>query len=113
MLGTDIASLRRLQGVLSRFPGRFVDKILSEAEKKQFELIGGERRRLEFLGGRFSGKEALFKATDSALTWKRVSILPQKGGRPRIFIDGSLARGIEISIAHEEEFVVATVVKFE
>lgn len=110
-IGTDILSLRRLKSVLERFPHRIVDKILSESELKQFNVIGSERRRLEFLGGRFCGKEAIFKATELELTWKRVSILPQMKGRPRILIDGKLAEGLEISISHEEEFVVATAIE--
>lgn len=115
MIGTDILSLKRLKGVLARFPRRIVDKLLSEPEKKQFQLLGSDRRRLEFLGGRFCGKEAIFKAADlAALTWKRVSILPPPGmkGRPRVFIDGNLAEEMEISISHEEEFVVATAICF-
>lgn len=110
MIGTDILSLKRLKGVWDRFPRRIVDKILSENEKEQFKLIGSERRRLEFLGGRFCGKEAIFKAAEEALTWKRLSILPQLKGRPRIFIDGKLAVGMEVSISHEEEFVIATAI---
>ena len=60
MIGTDILSLRRLQGVLNRFPRRIIDKILTEAEKDQFKQIRSKKRSLEYLGGRFCGKEAIF-----------------------------------------------------
>lgn len=75
--------------------------------------LGSEKRCLEYLGGRFCGKEAIFKAVpNAALTWKRVSILSQPSGRPQIVIDGKVVKDVEVSISHEDDYVIATAIQF-
>ena len=115
MLGTDILSLKRLKSVLQKYPHQLPNKILSIKEKGTYESIQNDRRRLEFLGGRFCGKEAIFKAAGLPnLTWKRVSILRQEGSRrPSVFIDEKLHERIIISISHEEEYATATAILME
>jgi holo-[acyl-carrier protein] synthase len=112
-IGTDILSLKRLKSLLNRFSGRLVKKILSEREVETYRAIGNERRQLEFLGGRFCAKEAIFKASQlptMRLTWKRVSILSTSpnSGRPVVFIDSVEERNVSLSISHENDYVIAT-----
>lgn len=114
-IGTDILNLKRFQAVLNKFNGRFVNKILSASEREFYEKICNDRRRLEFLGGRFCGKEAIFKAVSddfAGLTWKKVSILPNSKGRPQIFIDGQseINEKVNVSISHEEDYVISTAI---
>lgn len=113
-VGTDILSLRRLKSVFDRFKGKFADKILSESEIKVYNSIQNEKRRIEFLGGRFCGKEAIFKASETdSLTWKQVSILRNDRNKPIVFINGAEQRNMNISISHEEEFAIATAILIE
>ena len=114
-VGTDILSLKRIKTVFDRFKEKLVYKILSESEIKLYNSIQNERRRLEFLGGRFCGKEAIFKATsaDQNLTWKRISIIRNASDKPVVLIDGKEQENIKISISHEEEFATATVIAIE
>lgn len=114
MIGTDILSIKRLERVLLLYPEKLLKRILSQPELKQFQDIQTEKRRLEYLCGRFSAKEAIFKATpsSSSLTWKRISILSELDtGKPLVYIDGKLMKGwMEISISHEEKYVVAVAI---
>ena len=115
-IGTDILSLKRLKVVFDRFKYKFVNKILSATELKVYNSISNERRRLEYLGGRFCGKEAIFKASPAEsenLTWKRVSIVRNDWNKPTVLINEKEEKNIKISISHEEEFVTATVIKIE
>lgn len=105
-IGTDIVNLRRIARVLHSFRDKFTKKILSGAEFKYFNSLSSERRRIEFLGGRFCGKEAIFKAHGAPLTWKNVSIESQNGG-PAVFLNGKPWESMLISISHEEEYAVA------
>lgn len=111
-IGTDIISLKRLGRVFQKFPTKLAHKILSTSEWEVFSQISNDRRRLEFLGGRFCGKEAIFKAAGREdLTWKRVSILRNaSSNQPKVFIDDLLVESLKVSISHEEEFAVATAI---
>ena len=113
-LGTDILSLKRLKRVFDRFKDRLPQKLLSDPETLFYTKIPNEKRRLEFLAGRFCAKEAIFKATSDeipSLTWKRVSIVSWGGRkRPSIWIDGREAAGIKVSISHEDEYATSTAV---
>lgn len=118
-VGTDILSLKRFKAVFDRFQGKFVNKILSKVELKVYNSISNEKRRLEYLGGRFCGKEAIFKASSSSssetenLTWKRVSIVRNDRNKPTVLINEREEKNIKISISHEEEFVTATAIKIQ
>lgn len=114
-IGTDILSFKRFKTVFDRFKDKFVNKILSETEIKIYNSISNERRRLEFLGGRFCGKEAIFKASahETNLTWKSVSILRNEFNKPIVLINGKERENIKISISHEEEFATATAIVIE
>lgn len=120
-IGTDILSLKRLKRVFEKFPAKFSRKILTDSELRIYESISNERRRLEFLGGRFCGKEAIFKAAASTegrsgLTWQRVEVLRDGEGKPIVFIDSKKEdekKKMKISISHEEDFVIATAINLE
>ena len=60
-IGIDLVELDRLKELMS---DRFIDRILSPEEKKQYLNIAAENTKLSFIGGRFAAKEALFKATN-------------------------------------------------
>ena len=49
-IGIDITEIKRIQEMLQKHP-QFVSKILTPAEKKQYEQLGGPRA-LEYLAGR-------------------------------------------------------------
>ena len=119
-VGTDILSLKRFAKVFDRFQLRLINKILSEKEIKIYTSFPCAKRKLEFLGGRFCGKEAIFKAIDDDgnkfVTWKQISILPSiekignKSKRPQVYINDTKKDHISISISHEDEYATSVAI---
>ncbi|OPZ58785.1 MAG: Holo-(acyl-carrier-protein) synthase [Deltaproteobacteria bacterium ADurb.Bin510] len=110
-LGTDIVDIRRIARALERHGERFSQRI-ARAE----ELDG----RTERLAAVFAAKEACVKALGTGFTggigFKDLRVIP--GGAPRIELDGAAAqraknlgvRRIQLSLAHERDYAVATVI---
>lgn len=119
-VGTDILSLKRFKKVFDRFQIRLINKILSEKEIKLYTNFTCAKRKLEFLGGRFCGKEAIFKAIDDGnkfVTWKQISIIPSieiggkiKSKRPEVYINDTKKDQISISISHEDEYFMSVAI---
>jgi holo-[acyl-carrier protein] synthase len=55
-IGIDIIELSRIEEIVTR-QKKLVDRILTENEKQTFVHLP-ERRKIEFLAGRFAAKEA-------------------------------------------------------
>lgn len=105
--GIDLVDLNRIKELVS---DRFIDRILSESEKKLYENIAAENTKLSFLGGRFAAKEALFKAIRSGhgkTYYKDFSVLHREDGSPYVeteyFTQGEI---IHLTITHTEQFAI-------
>ncbi len=119
-MGIDLASLDRIGAILERSGERFLERILTEGEKKQLPKQG--RRRIEWVAGRFAAKEAASKALGTGIaagiTMKDIEILSSPEGCPRILLHGqagerALAMGASrthLSISHEKETACAVVI---
>lgn len=97
-IGTDIAEIERFRGRDEKFARR----ILGEMEFEQYSGLKSERRRAEYLAGRWAAKEAIYKATGDkgCLAYEVVN---DENGKPR-----AIGRpGIKVSISHEAGLVVA------
>jgi holo-[acyl-carrier protein] synthase len=99
MIGTDIVFLPRLSPEKD-----FVKRILTEEEYFLYEAFQTEKKRRDFLGGRFAAKEAIYKATQDP-HFLSYTVLPDEKGRP--YVKGHPE--IEISIAHDGEYAVAMI----
>lgn len=99
---------------------RLSKKILSNSETEEMMNIVHPRRKKEFFGGRFSAKEAFFKALGTGV---RIDFLPQitiskdQYGKPSIQLDRDAAEKlnlydqiVHLSISHDGIFVVSMVV---
>lgn len=67
----------------------------------------------EHLAGIAAVKEAFFKAIDHKISWLDVEVSHKKTGKPVLHVAEHYAKEIsdlDISIAHDNEYVVATVV---
>nr|WP_234410421.1 holo-ACP synthase [Caldalkalibacillus mannanilyticus] len=112
-IGTDLVEIARIDQILKEQP-RFVERILTEQEKKYFSGLS-PLRQTEFVAGRFAAKEALSKALQTGIgphfSWKDVSILPSEGGAPQVIWHGRQERfSTHISITHTAEYALAYVV---
>lgn len=65
-VGLDLVEIARIMDTVQRQP-RFPERILSEQELERYHNYTTERRRIEFLAGRFAVKEAFSKALGTGI----------------------------------------------
>lgn len=88
-IGTDLANIERIQGVLDRFGDRFRNRVFTEMEQAKSE------RRLDVAGSyakRWAAKEACSKALGTGLrmgiAWKDMSVSNLRSGQPVMHLTG-------------------------
>ena len=88
-IGTDLANIERIQGVLDRFGDRFRKRVFTEVEQAKSE------RRLDVAGTyakRWAAKEACSKALGTGLrmgiAWKDMSVSNLRSGQPVMHVTG-------------------------
>ncbi len=110
-IGIDVVELKR---IASWTEDKFLDRILSDEERRVYETITHEQRKLTFIGGRFAAKEALFKAFstgDKTANYKDFSILNDENGKPYVVTKHQTSKMIiHVSITHTEDYAMAYVV---
>lgn len=106
-VGIDIVEFARIKKMWSE---AFINRILCEEEKVYFETIKNEKRKVEYVAGRFAAKEAyskLYKRFESPLLFTEVKVLRDEFGAPYIKSAYKSEDKIKISISHSENYVVA------
>ena len=114
-VGTDIVEIERVHDALARFQERFLRRVYTPAE------VAFCRSRVPELAVRFAAKEAVMKALGTGIRgvgWREIEILPNRRGKPLVFLYGRGAaraerielRGLEISLTHSKEYAIASVV---
>ena len=104
--GIDLVYLPRFESLLD--DPAFVQRVFSSTEIKD--------DRVEHLAGLFAVKEAFFKATQVKIKqWREIEVLNDDRGKPYIGSFQRLPVGFEIqsmdvSISHDEEYVIGSVV---
>lgn len=114
-VGIDIIEIDRVADVIARHGDRFLGRIYTDDEIRHC------RGRVSELAARFAAKEAVMKALGTGVRgvgWRDIEILPNRRGKPLVFLYGRGAaraeaialRGLEISLTHSKEFAIASVV---
>lgn len=118
-VGVDIVEIERIKrALLSRHGRRFLKKIYTSRELKFCQ------ERIPELAVRFAAKEAVSKALGrgllrkSPLDWQEIEILPDKYGRPEVYLYGKAKKiaknltmtEIAISLSHSKDLALAFVV---
>jgi len=114
-VGVDIIEIERIRRAISRWNGRFLNRVYTPAE------LAFCRGRVPELAVRFAGKEAISKALGTGLfgvAWREMEVLADARGKPLVHLRGRAAARaarldlaeFAISLSHSRDYAVAFVV---
>ena len=115
-VGTDILEISRIEAVVERLGDRFVARILTDVERREYR---DSKLPLRLLAKRFAAKEAIAKALGTGIgrgvSWQNMSIVHDDNGAPLVELSGGAlevarSRGgseVLLSLADEQAYVVA------
>ena len=103
-IGTDVASIERIGQSLERFGERFVNRVLTPAERVRFERT---KAKASHLAKRWAAKEAFAKAIGTGIhapfTWHSIGVGRDAKGKPMVEPDEKMAehlRAMGVTRAH-------------
>ncbi|MDF9867158.1 holo-[acyl-carrier protein] synthase [Bacilli bacterium PM5-3] len=105
-VGIDLVYMPRLLNKLD--DSKFINKVLTLKELEIFNSLDNQRRKLEFISGRFACKEAYAKALKKGIgkiDFKDFEVLKDENNAPF----SSLVNA-QVSISHDEDYAIAIVV---
>jgi holo-[acyl-carrier protein] synthase len=109
-IGVDIIEIKRIENLVGKNQ-RFTERILTERERAAYELLT-DRRKSEFLAGRFAAKEAFSKAMGTGigkgLQFTDMEVVQDSRGKP--YFSLPFTEGVHLSISHSREYAVAQVI---
>ena len=115
-VGTDILQIERIEAVVERQGEKFVQRILTEAERLEYNASS---RPTRLLAKRFALKEAVAKALGTGIgrgvSWQDIQLQHNADGAPLVQLSGGALRvmgergglRVEVSLADEVDYVVA------
>lgn len=108
-LGTDIIEIGRIKAAEDK-GSRLSKRILSDEEIEIYRAFSSDKRKMEYLAGRFAVKEAYSKALGSGIgeriAFSDITCLNDDAGKP--FICGE--ERAHVSISHSDHYAIATVI---
>lgn len=115
-IGIDMVELDRILQAIQK-GDQLAARVLTEKEFALFQTYS-ERRKVEFLGGRFAAKEAVSKAfgtgIGSSLSFQNIEVLANEQGAPQMRVSTPHLNTenirIHISISHTKTAAIAQVV---
>jgi holo-[acyl-carrier protein] synthase len=110
-IGVDIVDNTRIEAQIDN--QSFVRRILSDKEYAIYQAFSLRKRKVEYLAGRFAGKEAIFKAIrvgDGTINYKDISILNDQHQAPYVEFDYLKGKTVKISLSHETNMTIAFVI---
>ena len=112
-IGIDLIEIDRIKGELEKSGDRFCTSIFTENEIKYCKAGSNIDVQAQRFAGRFSAKEAFFKAIGRRINWTDVELYNLSSGKPQLKIRNKKGLGIEkshVSISHLKDFAVAAVI---
>lgn len=114
-VGIDMLAIPRVRAVLERHNGRFLRRVYTPEE------VAFCRGRVPELAARFAAKEAVMKALGTGIRgvgWRDIEILPDRRGKPLVYLYGRAREradaiglsALDVSLTHERDFAIASVV---
>jgi len=117
--GIDLVKTARIEGMIARRGKRFLDQVFSPAEQA---YCGSKRMKCEHYAARLAAKEAFMKALKirsiGGLPFAEIEVKHEPTGKPYLSLSERMRKAaalgtrdqIELSLAHEREYAMATVV---
>ena len=109
-IGIDLIEIGRIKKLYHR-QDKLVERVLSKNEQNCFHQFKSEARKIEFLTGRFTCKEAFSKALGTGLGKKialnEIDCFNDELGKPCINYDGFT---VHVSITHTEHYAMSQVI---
>lgn len=116
--GIDLVKNERIEALIAKYEGRFLDKVYTENEIKYCQQ---KARAAVSFAARFAAKEALLKALGTGLrnnSWQDIEVKNDKLGKPELKLSGKTelkaeeigVSSIFLSISHEKDYSIAQVV---
>ncbi|MCC3372471.1 holo-ACP synthase [Cohnella sp. REN36] len=100
-VGIDLAEIDKFEKMLGRQDDLLIERLLSDNEMAAFRALQGDRRRAEWLAGRFAAKEALMKALGLVLPegigMRDIEVLSDRLGRPVLALSAAVRRQLGVS----------------
>ncbi len=118
-IGSDIVQIDRVRRIWRRYPARFPQRILSDAESAE---LGGQADPAAFLARRFAAKEAAAKALGTGISqgvaFTDFTVSHTGAGQPRLELRGRALEVMQqqsiesahLSISDDAGYAVAFVV---
>jgi holo-[acyl-carrier protein] synthase len=115
-VGVDLVSIGRIQRIIGRWGGRFLDRVFTAGE---IAYCKGRNSPAESFAARFAAKEAFVKAVSrghpGGIRYKDIEVVVGADGAPAItaHADAKAALGggfAAVSLSHAEDFAVAVVI---
>lgn len=118
-LGTDIVEISRVEKVLESHGQHFTGRVFTPAEQA---LAESKKNSVTFYAGRWAAKEAAAKALGCGIgqncALNEIEILNAPSGAPVLTFSGNAeksavaagVKNIKVSISHETNYAVATVI---
>ena len=95
-IGSDIVSIERIAGVLERHGERFVNRVLTPAERARYERT---KLKASHLAKRWAAKEAFSKAIGTGIhapfTWQSITVGRDPKGKPLVVPSPDMAKHLE------------------
>ena len=118
--GIDIVSVKRITSAIQRGGDAFLKRVFTSAESK---FCRGRAKRFEHYAARFAAKEAFIKALGDrahAVALNQIEVCKYPSGKPFLSLSAATLKNaglnrktqIELSLSHEREFAVASVILF-
>jgi len=108
--GVDIIEITRIKKFVDENINN-LERVFSIEEINYCNSKNFENNKYESFAARFAAKEAVIKALDNkSLEMKNISVVKSETGKPVVFINGSKAENISLSLSHCKDYAVAFVI---
>ena len=106
-IGIDLIEIDRIKDVYIKQSDKLIHRILTEQEQQKFNSFKNDKRKLEFLAGRFATKEAFSKALGKTVAFNDIDCYNDEKGKPCIEYPGFI---VHVSITHTQHYAMSEVI---